>query len=88
MSKGKLLTTRLVVLALILVGLIVAFPAGAHVEECPPGWQIAGSFEAPNQDHNGDGSICRTTIPGGGQGNGTIPGFVYKDNHQPHPGQP
>ena len=78
MSKGKLLAVRLAVLALILFALTIAFPAGAEAPfDCPPGW-VTSSDAASGQDHNGNGSVCVKTVPG--NGNGTVPGTVVKDD--------
>ena len=83
MSRRKLFAVRVLVLCLVLVGLAIAVPAFSHVESCPPGgWTIAGVSPAgTGQDHNENGLVCVKEIPGSGQGNGTVPGTVEKDDH-------
>ena len=80
MSKRKLLAMRLVVFALIVFALTVAFPAGAHTEACPPGWVPvpANSEEAKAADNSGEGVVCMKTVPGESRGD---PGVIYKDDH-------
>jgi hypothetical protein len=82
MSRRKLFGIRILVLCLVLVGLAVAVPAFSHVEPCPPGWEISVVSPGTGKDHNGNGRTCTKDVPGNGQGNGTIPGTVEKDDHQ------
>jgi homoserine acetyltransferase len=81
MSRRKLFGIRVLVLCLILAGLAVAVPAFSHDEECPPGWTTEIVAPGTGADKNENTRICRNELPGNGQGNGTIPGTVEKDDH-------
>ncbi len=81
MSRRKLFGIRILVLWLVLIGLAVAVPAFSHDEPCPPGWAIAVVPAGTGADKNENTRICTKDIPGNGQGNGTVPGTVEKDDH-------
>jgi hypothetical protein len=72
MSKGKLLAARFLVLTMILVALVVAFPASATAPFACPESYAEDPFwpRGVDPDRNENGVVCFRTVNGEGNAGG------------------
>jgi hypothetical protein len=80
MAKRRRGSFLVVVAVLILLALLLAFPASGDPEPCPKDWTLTTDYSHPDEDRNSNVMMCSKDV--NGKGNDGQGGNV-KDDREP-----